>query len=203
MKKGININITIQKSHLFILVIILVLFAGIGISFAYNSDFSSGDAVLMGHSSDEINVRISDGTIKSLQEAIDDGDFIGTGTSTWTPYEYDFGELPYDTGIFSYDYSVSNVPATAKEILVYFTIRQGQDGNDVEHTFKIYTMEGSTKYTQYFFDYEYRQNAWSFNSDNFWMPVTSNRLLYIEHISDDGGPHTGNVNSDFKIIGYR
>ena len=78
MKKGVTISINFKKSHLFVLLVIIVVFAGFGIVVAYSSDFSSGDPVVMGHSSDEVNVNLPSG-VKSLQQAINDHEFFRFG----------------------------------------------------------------------------------------------------------------------------
>jgi len=76
----VSITINIKKKQLFIISLIVVFLVGVSFVFAY--DWSSGNPSIMGHTSNEVDVRI-DGNTKSLQQAIDDGD-IGGGTISFT-----------------------------------------------------------------------------------------------------------------------
>jgi len=117
----------------------------------------------------------------------------------------------------------SEVPANATEILVYVTVTQGSVNNgSVGYTnltnvwYEIYTKEPSPSTTQYS-QWVYRRivdnQGWSYGSFTFWMPVTSDRTIYIPYPSGlpgtittvTEGATTLNVNgqTDLKILGYR
>lgn len=72
MATKIEINLTNKGLYFFIFLgVFFALIVGV---WAYNSNMNSGNPSVMGHSSGEINVNIG-GTVKTLQQAIDDGDF--------------------------------------------------------------------------------------------------------------------------------
>lgn len=74
------INIQIQKKDLWLFVALVVFLAGSVYVIAYNS---GGPPNLMGHSSEELEIDINgDGVLdKTLQQAVDEGDF-GSGSET-------------------------------------------------------------------------------------------------------------------------
>lgn len=72
MVTKIEINLTNKWIYSFIVLgVFLALCVGV---WAYNSNMNSGNPSVMGHSSGEINVNVG-GMVKTLQQAIDDGDF--------------------------------------------------------------------------------------------------------------------------------
>jgi hypothetical protein len=71
-------KIKLEKKDLYVLGIIILFIVGVGLVIAYNPNFQGGNPAIMGHSPDEIYVNIS-GNVKTLQQAIDDGDFSGGG----------------------------------------------------------------------------------------------------------------------------
>jgi|GEM_PF-4953755 len=68
MKIVVNIN----KKYFFGILVAMFLLIGVLVAFAYDSSFNSKDVSpsVAGHSADEVNVKLSDGTIMTLQEAI-------------------------------------------------------------------------------------------------------------------------------------
>ena len=77
----VTIKINIEKRHLFLLAAILTFLAGTIIVISYGN-FRDGNPTIVGHSSDEINVNIN-GEVKTLQQAIENGDFNkGNGIKT-------------------------------------------------------------------------------------------------------------------------
>lgn len=92
----------------------------------------------------------------------------------------------------------SPIPLSAKEVLVHAWFESGQSGVIITATvtpkyFDIYTQEGSTRYSHRLF-------ASYGNSADFWLPVTSDRTVYMELV---GGSITGNPRSGLQFIGYR
>ena len=74
-----KITLNIEKRFAYVVIGVLIVVLGALIVYSYNS---GGPASFVGHSSEEIDVNIS-GTLKTLQQAIDDGDFSG-GSSPWS-----------------------------------------------------------------------------------------------------------------------
>jgi len=58
----------------------------------------------------------------------------------------------------------------------------------------------STKYKHYLLVHGYPQEAWSYNSDTFWLPLTSERVIKV---IKRGANLCGNHESSIYIIGYR
>jgi hypothetical protein len=84
---------------------------------------------------------------------------------------YYYGELPGTSGhTFTYDISKSNVPSTAKEVLVYVWATTKGDDNFHRYYYRIETTDSTPRaYHQY-------MNAAasldvSLNSANLWLPV--------------------------------
>ena len=92
------------------------------------------------------------------------------------------------------------VPASATEIQVYVFVRTGGGNPAADIEFRIYTADNSVEYAQYLYAFGYSQNAWSYNSDTFWLPVTPDGLL---RITSTGTAQTGNTQSALYIVGYR
>ncbi len=65
-----SINIHIEKKDLLLLIAIGILLVGVAYVIAYNEAMSGGTPSVMGHSSDEIMVRNSSGSLVSLQTYI-------------------------------------------------------------------------------------------------------------------------------------
>jgi len=119
----------------------------------------------------------------------------------WTPIsKINLGSLP-DKFIGTSTYSIpSAVPVTAKEIFVYAYIRTGGHNPSRDIEFRIYTKEGSTEYSHYLFAHGYHQDAWSYNSNTFWLPTT---VAWQINITSSGTAVSGNVDSQLYLVGYR
>ncbi len=129
-------------------------------------------------------------------------DAVGSRRVTWTFLgEIYLGALPTNA-ITTVSYPLSDiVPSNAKEVLIYVYVRTGDynnPGGNLE--FKIYTQEGTTEYAHYFFAHPYAQVAWSYNSDTFWLPLTSDNMIICTSL---GQPVTGNGSGSIFLIGYR
>lgn len=93
-----KLELDFKKKHLYLLLLVIVVL-GIGILVgAYNPDFdgTTGDPPLLGHSADELMVKVPDssGNIKTLQEAIDASDL-----NPWTPSDFDIYYINGNVGI--------------------------------------------------------------------------------------------------------
>lgn len=108
----------------------------------------------------------------------------------------------------SYSHDVPNsIPLTAKEILVFAWIAKGSNSpasNDAPVHVSIYTQDSSQSYIQKLVITNNRQavtsgnQAWTFNSDNMWFPLTSERKIHVTLPSILEGAQSG-----MEIIGYR
>lgn len=103
--------------------------------------------------------------------------------------------------LFTRALSTAVVPAGAKEVYLYIHVSTGAANQDGDIELKIYTAEGGNQYASYFHLHGYSQSAWSYNSDNFWLPITSNRNIYMQRTA--GGYLTGNKGYGIYVIGYR
>jgi|TARA_Y100000310_G_scaffold344346_2_gene456606 hypothetical protein len=179
-------KINIQKTHLWLLIILIV---AVGFVVAQAAKPNPG------HGADEVTVTYK-GQEKSLQETVD-AIVNSRSAATWISTDKRLGALPYRG---DKAYSLTAIPATAKEILVYASIRRGDFGKENKlGRYDIYTQEGNKVYKSSLGFYDYGNAAWVLNSDTFWLPLTPEKKLHVKVI----GTLTGNVNSDLIIIGYR
>jgi len=129
-------------------------------------------------------------------------DCIGSAEVKWTPTpKILLGSLPANlltTVVFPIP---ASIPTTAKEVLVYAYIRTGYNApGEADIEFMIYTEESGVRYAHYLFAHWYPQNAWSYNSGTFWLPITSAREI---RVTSSGTAAPGNWVGQIFIIGYR
>jgi len=97
-----------------------------------------------------------------------------------------------------------NLPAavlTGTEIKIYLRCLSGNSGASVSNDIRIYTKEGASVYDHYFFMSPYAgQAAVAYNSDNFWLPKTSDNKIYLAHSL---AMSTANTSCKFYVTGYR
>ncbi len=119
----------------------------------------------------------------------------------WTPLgKLLLGSLPLNA-ITTTSYNLpASVPLDAKEVLIYVYTMTGANNPDRDLELRIYTKEGTIEYSYYFFIHGFNQSAWSYNSDNFWLPVTTDRKVYVQSV---GSAMTGNRAGAIYILGYR
>ena len=89
----------------------------------------------------------------------------------YTPTQKDYGELPetIDAPQKRYPISESNVPETAKEVLVYLWATTKGDSEFHRYYYSIETTDGTQSYSQYM-NIAASQSV-SLNSANLWLPV--------------------------------
>ena len=81
-----------------------------------------------------------------------------------------YGELPDSSGdSCEYDISKSNIPDTAKEVLVYLWATTKGDEEFHRYYYRIQTTDGAKKYNQYM-NVAASKDV-SLNSANLWLPV--------------------------------
>ena len=92
------------------------------------------------------------------------------------------------------------VPASAKEVLLFVDAQWGRSSPDRSSHIEIYTRHHGVHYSKCISMHTYHQEAWSTNSDNFWLPTfTRSETVYVKtpHV------HTGNLGITIDVIGYR
>jgi hypothetical protein len=114
------------------------------------------------------------------------------------------GSLPLtDLQPVALDFS-SDVPKEAKQILVHVRAYSGSAGHNGQRTFSIWTQADTGPCRVRFYMFGYPQNAISFNSSNFWLPIPTDigdRKLYIQQ--DVGAVDIQNCGSDVIVLAYQ
>ncbi len=119
----------------------------------------------------------------------------------WTEINAKLGDLPFTEGRHSYDIPDS-IPNTAAEILVYAHVSTGDANPRSEQHYRIWVEPRNGQSSAFLLLVNaYDQPAWSYNSDNVWLPLPSDRHLFAE--LDEGKTIGGNRRGGLRIIGYR
>lgn len=93
-----------------------------------------------------------------------------------------------------------SIPDDAQEILIYAYVATSYVRGG-RHNFKISVKLSESKEAAYYlYSIANTQREWSYNSDNFWLPMPSNREIVFETTSS---PLFGSWESRVKIIAYR
>ncbi len=204
----------LKKSHVFA-IIGMIFFVGMVIAYG-----STQPPSVMGHTTGELFIQglgaqgISDQLFNPVfgwmhqQVTAHDARLISLENPAWTPITpINGGPLCWpnaggqcNPGITGTSIPTSQIPITAKEVLVYAWVSRGSGGGGGgQFSFDIYTQQGSTKYIQKLRAYDNSNSAWAVNSDNFWLPVTSDGQIYIQLPST----LNGNFNTGIEFLGYR
>lgn len=119
----------------------------------------------------------------------------------WNPLpKTALGELSWTAlEVVSYPIPI-NVPADAKEVLVYVWVWTGGYNGEKDTEYKFYTHEDDTSYARYLRVRTYSQSAYSYNSDTFWLPTTVDWTIHAVSL---GETITGNKSGEIVVIGYR
>ena len=120
------------------------------------------------------------------------------------------GAMPeFHDELKSYDLKVKgNIPAEAKEVLVYVFVTTHGDGNFQRGYYEMFTHQRGTKFTQ-FLNVATGQGVMAVNSANLWFPVGDGKLdLKLIHSSDRKRSIAGKREDDNEwsgvfVIGYR
>lgn len=123
-----------------------------------------------------------------------------TQWSTWTPINSDFKDIsassPEITSVI--DLNSVNVPETATQVLVYVRVNSGWvPESSLAAQIEIYS---DAKHTLALFVFGYKQSAFSYNSENMWLPIGEKRNVCGKYV---GKAMAANTGIQFKIIGYR
>jgi hypothetical protein len=94
----------------------------------------------------------------------------------------------------------TSIPNEAREILVYAFIATNYVRGG-RHSFKISVKLNESKEAAfYLYSIAQMQQEWSYNSDNFWLPMPANRKIFLE---TTGSALFGSWESRVKIVAYR
>ena len=90
------------------------------------------------------------------------------------------------------------VSTKAKEVLVYVLAKVNNRSYRKDDTgvVEVYSKDSMKEFV-YIHNYK---DDWSYNSDNLWIPIGMNRILYGRYI---GPKLTGHRFAKMKVIGYR
>lgn len=93
-----------------------------------------------------------------------------------------------------------SIPNEAQEILIYAYVTTSYVRGG-RHNFKISVQLSESKEVAfYLYSIANTQQEWSYNSDNFWLPMPTNRKIFLKTM---GSPLFGSWESRVKIIAYR
>ena len=95
--------------------------------------------------------------------------------------------------------SAVGVSSTVNRVLVYVEVGTGHtDKNDVAGQIEIYS-ESYLK--QYLWVHGYIAYDWAYNSDNMWVPIGTERIVYAKYNGNEA--ITGSCYARMRIIGYQ
>ena len=118
----------------------------------------------------------------------------------WTPVSRtNIGSSNLQTaGTFSFPIP-SVIPSNASEVLIYAAVQSGGSNRGPFHDITVFTQIGDTRYEKYLLLYSWTQDAINTKSDNMWLPMPEDRLVYIIVPA----PHGANASAQVVAIGYR
>ena len=123
----------------------------------------------------------------------------GSDFEEWTPTSKTrLGNISLSTTATQAFHLPALIPASANNTLLFVDIQAGRSSPDRSSHVKLYATHNGVQYTKYISVHTYDQEAWSTNSDNIWLPVLPNRVIYAQSPSE----HSGHIISTIDIIGY-
>lgn len=194
-----KIEVNLSKKYFFVILGVILLVGGLMLSYAYDSNFQGGNATMMGHSADEINININ-GQVMSLQQAFNSG-FIGNVTTGATVDNHDIIWLnnasskaltPANNVWTLYNAtSLLGLTSTPKEII----IQQKWDTGQAPGSYSAFALCRNSGCMQY------EANSISAggsddeedNSFQGIFPVNTNGTFYYIGDRSDGGDHTATI----------
>ncbi len=130
--------------------------------------------------------------------------------ATWIPIaktKLGTVDLTAPNSIQEFDLSAAGVPPEAKEVLVYATISTGWNENaDKDAELTLWTSIGQQEYKKFLYAHPYKQDAWSYNSENMSFPAPMDMKLRVEYTgpaSSGTGGSSNNMGSTVYVTGYR
>ena len=91
------------------------------------------------------------------------------------------------------------LPDNAKKVLIYASFKSGSASQDILPNITILSTAKDGKiHKNYLNAHTYGQNALSYNSDNFWIPMPEDRKIIVTQTKK----YTGNAGGAISIIRY-
>jgi hypothetical protein len=116
----------------------------------------------------------------------------------WKEYHQILGPIDF-TSNKKIEYKFT-FPSKAMEVHIFVYAYTGGATNGLR-TYDLWTEEDDgRRYLAKFSLYTYGANAVAYNSDNIWLPVTSNKKLFLQQITGPTGATGGN--GGLEVIGY-
>ena len=153
-----------------------------------NSVRSLSNGVFMRQFNGQIETQLSE--LKHRMEAQECGE--------WTLLRKDIGTLPKDTN--ETHLPLECVPIEAKQILLYLNVFTGTNP-DSSGYYRIWTQSSIRMYEHHLSLHQYHQNAYSFNSETIWLPVTAERILRVKF--EGTTPTFQNGGSVVRVLGWK
>ena len=119
----------------------------------------------------------------------------------WTPIDTAFTYITLNPNVSSSKIYLSSigVPLTADKALVYVEVGTGTTNkNDITGRIEVYSMNS---FKQFLLVHGYMADDWSYNSDNMWVPIGTERIVYAKFNGSEA--ITINYYAKMKIIGYQ
>lgn len=111
-----KIEVNLEKKYLFFVFSVILIFVGVVLVFAYNPSFNGGNAAIVGHSADEVNVQIF-GVERTSQQILDN--FYGKSECNINATELKLWGCPSN----SYLYKINiNANSSCKLFYTNFTL---------------------------------------------------------------------------------
>ena len=119
----------------------------------------------------------------------------------WTPILASSGscDLANNPTLTKHNTSGS-IPQDAYAVLLHVEVHSGHNPNQNDMgALKVYTVKDQQEYAFYIGTHFYEQNAWSVNSVNMWLPISSNGTVFTELI---GNLASGSAFCLVHVAGY-
>jgi len=98
------------------------------------------------------------------------------------------------------DLSIEGVPHNAFEVVIFTYTKSGNVGSiNEDGQYIFYTSTDNGQIERYLFYHAYRQDAWSYNSENIALPLDKEHYVFVKI---DRAAHY-NIKGFVKGIGYR
>lgn len=91
------------------------------------------------------------------------------------------------------------VPSTASTVLVFVEAGTGDTAKrDIYGHIEVYSKSSLKQFLSIF---AYTSDDWAYNSDNLWVPIGANRIVYAKFKSSEA--IKGYYYANMKVIGYK
>ena len=122
--------------------------------------------------------------------------------AAWNPLplttDRPLGHITFEKAVYDFDLP-EDLPRSAREILLFIFVDIGWSKPNRRISLKVFTQVDGRHQAHYMSLHTYEQHSFSTNSDNIWLPVGSDRKVYVDV------PHTceRGLEGCVCLIGYR